>query len=126
MAARATLKPRRRAIRAVEKARHSVTIASLLTGAARIALSRPAKIAYIAAGAAGLVAVAVTLIGPKRLEHELLKPLRGAIEPRAEKIWADSRSLREQMARMFQSATPAGREKLARNFQSWIGHFRAT
>jgi len=27
---------------------------------------------------------------------------------------------------MFQSATPAGREKLARNFQSWIGHFRAT
>jgi len=126
MAARATLKPRRRAIRTVEKTRHSVTIPSLLTVAARIALSRPAKAAYVAVGAAGLAAVAVALIGPKRLEQEVLKPLRGALEPQAEKLWADSRALREQIAGMFQSASPAGREKLARNFQSWIGHFRAT
>jgi len=126
MVARATLKPRRRAVRAVEKARHSVTVPSLLTVAARLALSRPAKAAYVTVGAVGLAALAVALIGPKRLEQEVLKPLRGAIEPRAEKIWADSQGLREQIAGMFQSATPAGREKLARNFQSWIGHFRAT
>ena len=56
----------------------------------------------------------------------MLKPLRNAIEPQAEKLWADSQGLREQIASVFQSASPSGREKLARNFQSWIGHFRAT
>jgi NAD/NADP transhydrogenase alpha subunit len=126
MVARATLKPHRRAVRTVDKARHCVTVPSLLTAAARIAFSRPAKAAYVAVGAVGLVAVAVALIGPKRLEQEMLKPLRGAIAPRAEKIWADSQGLREQLAGMFQSASPTGRERLARNFQSWIGHFRAT
>jgi NAD/NADP transhydrogenase alpha subunit len=125
MVARATLKPRRRAVRAVEKARHSVS-PSLITIASRLAFSRPAKVAYLTAGAVGLAALAVALIGPKRLEQEVLKPLRGAIEPKAEKLWADSRELREQIAGLFQSATPTGREKLARNFQSWIGHFRAT
>ncbi len=125
MVARATLKPRRRAVRAVEKARHSVS-PSLIAIASRLAFSRPAKVAYLTAGAVGLAALAVALIGPKRLEQEVLKPLRGAIEPQAEKLWADSRELREQIAGLFQSATPTGREKLARNFQSWIGHFRAT
>ena len=27
---------------------------------------------------------------------------------------------------MFKSATPTGRERLVRSFQSWIGHFHAT
>lgn len=125
MVARATLKPRRRAARAVEKTRHSVS-PSLITLASRLAFSRPAKVAYVTAGAVGLAALAVALIGPKRLEQDVLKPLRSAIEPQAEKLWADSQGLREQIASVFQSASPAGREKLARNFQSWIGHFRAT
>ncbi|MES2472451.1 MAG: hypothetical protein V4601_06370 [Pseudomonadota bacterium] len=126
MVARATLKPRRRAVRAVEIARHSVTTPSLITAVARLALSRPAKAAYVAVGAVGLAALAVALIGPKRIEQDVLKPLRGAIEPKAEKLWADSQELREQIAGLFQSATPVGREQMARNFQSWIGHFRAT
>ena len=125
MVARATLKPRRRAVRAVEKARHSVS-PSLIAISSRLAFSRPAKIAYVTAGAVGLAALAVALIGPRRLEQDVLKPLRNAIEPQAEKLWADSQGLREQIASVFQSASPSGREKLARNFQSWIGHFRAT
>ncbi|MEY4707745.1 MAG: hypothetical protein RJB58_1468 [Pseudomonadota bacterium] len=126
MAARATLKPRRRAVRAVEKTRHSVSPSLMIALASRLAFSRPAKIAYVTAGAVGLAALAVALIGPRRLEQDVFKPLRSAIEPQAEKLWADSQGLREQIASVFQSASPAGREKLARNFQSWIGHFRAT
>jgi hypothetical protein len=92
----------------------------------RLAASRQAMIAYVITGTAGLAALAIALIGPKKLEREVLTPLRTAIEPQAEKLWADSRPLREQIAGLFSSATPAGRERLVRSFQSWIGHFHAT
>jgi hypothetical protein len=126
MSARANLKTRRRAVRAVEKVHHDVTGPSLMHTMSRIALSRPARTAYIAVGTVGLAAFAVALIGPKRIEQDVLKPLRGAIEPQAEKLWADARPLRQQIASLFQSATPSGRERLVRSFQSWIGHFHAT
>jgi hypothetical protein len=89
-------------------------------------MSRPARTAYYVIGTAGLAALAVALIGPKRLQHDVIKPLRGAIEPQAEKLWADARPLREQIAGLFKSAGPNGRERLVRSFQSWIGHFHAT
>jgi len=92
----------------------------------RIALGRPARTVYYVLATAGLTALVVALIGPKRLEREVINPLRGAIEPRAEKLWAESKPLREQIAGLFQSATPTGRERLVRSFQSWIGHFHAT
>ena len=92
----------------------------------RIASSRQARTAYYVIGAAGLTALAVTLVGPKRLERDVIKPLRSAIEPQAEKLWAEARPLRAQIAQLFKSATPSGRERLARSFQSWIGHFHAT
>jgi hypothetical protein len=126
MSPRAALKPRRRAVRAVEKVHHDVTSPSLLHAMSRIALSRPARMAYVAVGTVGLAALAVALIGPKRIEKEVLQPLRGAIEPQAEKLWADSQPLRQQIAALFESATPSGRERLVRSFQSWIGHFHAT
>jgi hypothetical protein len=93
---------------------------------ARIALSRPARTAYVVLGTAGLAALAVALIGPARLQREVIKPLRGAIEPGAEKLWADAKPLRNQIAGLFQSATPDGRARLVRSLQSWIGHFHAT
>lgn len=123
---RAALKHRRRPVRAVEKIHHNVTSPSLMETVSRIAVSRPARAAYIAVGTVGLAALAVALIGPKRIEQDVLKPLRGAIEPQAEKLWADSRPLRQQITSLFQSATPSGRERLVRSFQSWIGHFHAT
>lgn len=99
---------------------------SLIDSFSRAAMSRPARTAYYVIGTAGLAALAVALVGPKRLERDVIKPLRGAIEPQAEKLWADSRPLREQIAGMFKSASPGGRERLVRSFQSWIGHFHAT
>lgn len=120
------LKSRRRAVRAVEKVHHDGTRPTLAATLTRIALSRPARAAYIGIGTVGLAALAIAIIGPKRLEREVLTPLRGAIEPQAEKIWADAQPLRDQIAGLVKSAGPAGREKLARSFQSWIGHFNAT
>jgi hypothetical protein len=99
---------------------------SRISTLSRIVNSRQARTAYYVLGTAGLVALAVAIVGPKRLERDVIKPLRNAIEPQAEKLWADSRPLREQIADLFKSASPNGRERLVRSFQSWIGHFHAT
>ena len=124
--ATASVRPRRRPVRAVTQVHRAVTKPSLTASLSRIALSRPARAAYVVIGTAGLAALAIALVGPKRLEREVFKPLRGAIEPQAEKLWAESRPLRDQIAGLFQSANPTGRARLARYFQSWIGHFHAT
>jgi hypothetical protein len=104
----------------------NVTKPSLTSSLVRIATSRPARAAYLVVGTAGLAALAIAIIGPKRLQRDVLKPLRSAIEPQTEKLWAESRPLREQIAGLFRSATPSTRERLVKNFQSWIGHFHAT
>jgi hypothetical protein len=120
------IRSRRRPVRAAHPVAKPSSRPSLAASVSRIALSRPARAAYYVLGTAGLAAIAVALIGPKRLEREVLTPLRGAIEPQAEKLWADSKPLREQIAGLFKSAGPNGRERLVRSFQSWIGHFHAT
>ena len=124
--ARANLKASsaRRSPRAV--VRHSPSKSSVLESIGQIAMSRPARTAYYVLGTAGLTALAVALVGPKRLEREVIKPLRGAIEPQAEKLWSESKPLRDQIAGLFKSASPNGRERLIRSFQSWVGHFHAT
>ena len=118
------IRSRRRPVRSVVAKTSSRS--SVVATVSRIALSRPARIAYVVLGTAGLAAIAVALVGPKRIEREVIKPLRGAIEPQAEKLWAQSGPLREQIAGLFKSASPTGRERLVRSFQSWIGHFHAS
>jgi len=113
----------RRATRPVVKLAANKSRSNALS---RIVRSPQARTAYYVLGTAGLVALAVAIVGPKRLERDVIKPLRSAIEPQAEKLWADSRPLREQIANLFTSAGPNGRERLVRSFQSWIGHFHAT
>jgi len=126
MVTASSVRSRRRPVRAVQQVHRAVTDSSLAGRLLRLAVSRPAKTAYMVIGTAGLAALAVALVGPKRLEREVIKPLRSAIEPQAEKLWSDSRHLREQIAGLFQSASPSGRERLVKSFQSWIGHFHAT
>ena len=121
-----SVRSRRRPARAVTQVHRGVTEPSLSAKLLRLAASRPAIVAYAVIGTAGLATLAIALIGPKRLEREVLKPLRSAIEPQAEKLWAESRPLREQIAGLFRAASPSGRERLVRSFQSWIGHFHAT
>jgi hypothetical protein len=97
-----------------------------LSAALRLAaVSKPAKAAYVAIGTMGLAALAVAILGPKRLERDVLKPLQKAVAPQAEKLWDQARPAREQIAGLFRRAGDQ-QEKLARDFQSWIGHFRAS
>ncbi len=119
------VRTRRRPVQAVDLLQ-SDAAPSLAAAVTRYALSGPAKIAYAVVGTVGLAALAVAVIGPKRLEQDVLKPLRGAIEPQAEKLWAEAAPLRDQIAGLLENATPRGRARLARSFQSWIGHFHAT
>ena len=133
--ATANVRPRRRPVRAV--AHRPVVKSSFTASLLRSAGTRTARTALVLIGTAGLAALAVAIVGPKRLERDVIKPLSraiepqaeklwGAIEPQADKLWAESRPLRDQIAGLFKHATPSGRQKLARNFQSWIGHFHAT
>jgi hypothetical protein len=126
MVTRADIKSRRRAVRAVEKVHHGAGRSSLGVTLTRLALSRPARAAYVTIGAVGLAALAVALVGPKRIERDVIKPLRGAIEPQADRLWAQAQPLREQIAGLFESAPVSGRAKLVKSLQSWIGHFHAT
>jgi NAD/NADP transhydrogenase alpha subunit len=103
-------------------ARHSRT-----SGLVRAATGRRAKTAYAVVGTVGLAALAIAIFGPKRFQREILAPAQNKISDQASQLWADSQPLREQISGMFDRVqSQSGREKLARNFQSWIGHFRAT
>ena len=122
MVARRTASPRRPA-KAV--AHPKPKRSSLSTTFMRAASSRPAKAAYVTVGTLGLAALAVAILGPKRLEQEVLKPLQKAVGPQAEKLWDQAKPVREQLTGLFRKAGDE-REKLAHDFQSWIGHFRAS
>ena len=119
-----SIRSRRRPARAVAARRPAPP--SLATGLMKLAATRQARMAFATIGTIGLTALAVALVGPKRIEQDVIKPLRGKLEPQAEKLWADSKPLRDQIAGLFQSAGPSGRDRLVRSFQSWVGHFHAT
>jgi len=76
------IRSRRRALRSATAVAKPSSRSSLAASVSRIALSRPARAAYVVLGTAGLVAIAVALVGPKRIEREVLKPLRGQLNPR--------------------------------------------
>lgn len=120
------LRPRRRPVRAVDQVHRTVAKSSFTQNLLRAANTRAARTTLVVIGTAGLAALAVAIVDPKRLEREVIKPLRGAIETQAEKLWTASRPLRDQITGLFKNATPTGRQKLVRAFQSWIGHFHAT
>ncbi len=93
----------------------------------RAATGPTAKTAYAVVGTVGLAALAIAIFGPKRFQREILAPAQNKISDQATQLWADARPMREQIGRMFDGIhSQSGREKLARSFQSWIGHFRAT
>jgi hypothetical protein len=120
-----TRRPRRRSTKAVERIVHGKSKQSLSTNLRRAATSKPAKAAYVVLGTVGLATLAVAILGPKRLERDVFRPLQKAVGPQAEKLWDQARPVREQMTSLFRRAG-SEREKLARDFQSWIGHFRAS
>jgi hypothetical protein len=59
------------------------------------------------------------------LQRQVYKPVRDALEPRLDRLWADAKPLRQQIAELLENASPEGRKRLVTSFQSWIGRFRA-
>jgi NAD/NADP transhydrogenase alpha subunit len=101
--------------------------ASLRTQITQAATSPAAKTAYVVIGTVGLAALAIAIFGPKRFQREVLKPVQNAVGDQASQLWADSRSVREQISGMFDRVqNSSGRDRLVQNFQSWIGHFKAS
>lgn len=92
----------------------------------RAATGPAAMTVYVAVGVAGLAALAVAIIGPRRIQRRVIRPASLAVADQAERIWAETRPLRTQLGQLVDSVqSPAARDRLVRNLQSWIGHFRA-
>ena len=99
---------------------------SLKARAYRAATSPAAKGAYIAVGVMGLAALGIAIFGPRRFRRVVVEPVCGAVSDQAERLWSEAQPLRAQLAGLIrQAASETGRDKFIRNFQSWIGHFRA-
>jgi NAD/NADP transhydrogenase alpha subunit len=115
------------------RARHPRSVAlrnhapTLKTRIYRAATSPAAKITYVAIGAAGLAALGIAIFGPRRFQREVVQPMRNAVADQAEKLWGEAQPIRAQLSGLIErAASESGRDKLIRNFQSWIGHFRAS
>jgi hypothetical protein len=81
---------------------------------------------FIVIGTIGLAALAVAMVGPKRVKRETIDPIGDYLEPHYQKAWDNISPIREQMIALFEKVGPEGRKQLARNLQSWMGHFRAS
>lgn len=91
----------------------------------RLASSPTAKATLAVVGAFGLAALAIAIVGPKRVRRKTLQPIGDALETHFEKGWDEVRPIRDQIATLFEKASPESRKEIARKLQSWIGHFRA-
>lgn len=92
----------------------------------RAATSPAAKVVYVAAGSVGLAALAIAIFGPRRFQRVVVQPIRANVADQAERLWREAQPLRSQLSGLIErTGSEAGREKLVRSFQSWIGHFRA-
>ena len=113
------------------RARHIVHRAShppsLSQRVRRASTSPAAKVVYVAIGAVGLAGLAIAIFGPRRFQHVVIRPVQSAVSDQAERLWNEARPLRTQLSGLIgRAGSESGRERLVRNFQNWIGHFRAT
>jgi len=93
---------------------------------ARVAASPQARAVFVGVGTVGLAALGIALFGPKRFNNQIVQPVRQAMGEQAERLWDDSKPLREEIGKLVDRAqNEASRADLVRSFQSWIGHFRA-
>ena len=107
--------------------RHSHARTDLKTQFLRAATSPAAKTTYAVVGTVGLAALAIAIFGPRRFQREILKPVQSKVTDQASQLWNDSKSVRDQIGKLFERAgSAASREKLAHSLQSWVGHFKAT
>ena len=95
--------------------------------------SAPVRAIAITVGIAGLAVLAVALIGPRRLRDDIVRPisaatlvpLAAAVGPQADRVWAETRPWRNQVARVLSSInTEEVRELIAQRLTQWIDRIR--
>jgi len=95
--------------------------------------SVPIRTLAITVGVAGLAALAIALVGPRRLRDDFVRPisaaalvpLAAAVSPQADRVWAETRPWRDQVARVLSSVnTEEVRDLIAQRLTQWIDRFR--
>ena len=127
MATRKTAKAGNRALaRGAVPARRKKATPSLLS-------ELPIRTMFVVAGIAGLAALGVALLGPRRVRDEFLRPLSeatlvplaAAVAPQADRVWAETRPWRDQVSRVLGSINTAEvREQISDRLSHWLDRFR--
>jgi hypothetical protein len=90
-------------------------------------------VTIIVVGITGLAALGVALFGPRRFNEQVIKPisaatlvpLAAAVTPQADRVWAETRPWRDQVARVLASInTEDVRAALAERLSHWVERFR--
>ncbi len=93
----------------------------------------PIRAVAVVIGIAGLAALGIALFGPRRFQDEIVRPisaatlipLAAAVAPQADRVWAETRPWRDQVARVLASInTSEVREQLAERLTHWLDRFR--
>jgi hypothetical protein len=93
----------------------------------------PFRTATVLVGVAGLVALAVTLLGPRRVRDDFIRPisaatlvpLAAAVAPQADRVWAETRPWRDRVAGILSSVnTEEVRELIAERLSHWVDRLR--
>ena len=89
----------------------------------------PVRTIAIVIGVAGLAALGIALFGPRRFRDEVvhplsaatLLPLAAAVAPQADRVWAETRPWRNQVARVLSSInTEEVRDLIAQRLSKWV------
>jgi len=93
----------------------------------------PVRTIAVIVGVAGLAALGVALLGPRRFRDDFVRPisaatlvpLAAAVAPQADKVWAETRPWRDQVARVLSSInTEDVRDLIAQRLTQWVDRFR--
>lgn len=93
----------------------------------------PIRTIAVVVGLAGLAALGIALLGTRRFQDEIVRPVReatlvpftAAVAPRADRLWAETRPWRDHVSNLLSSInTGEVREAIADRLSHWLERFR--
>ncbi|HJW40432.1 MAG TPA: hypothetical protein VJ476_04285 [Rhizomicrobium sp.] len=93
----------------------------------------PVRSIAVMVGVAGLAALVVSLLGPRRLRDDFVRPisaatlmpLAAAVGPQADQVWAQTRPWRDRVGRILSSInTDEVRDLIAERLSNWVDRIR--
>ncbi|MEI9993562.1 MAG: hypothetical protein WDM91_03120 [Rhizomicrobium sp.] len=115
MATRKAARPANKALaRASIPARRKRASRSLLSGL-------PVRSIAVLVGVAGLAALGIALANSRRLREDVWQPLQSAVEPQADRVWAETRPWRDHVSRVLSSINADEvRDAIAQRLSQWV------